>query len=132
MAGRDKHLQKARRNIEFLCEILGVAQSKRKLDWCAIAAFYAAVHIVDACLDPEHHPTSHGDRNKLIGREDFWIEYSSMYSLSKKSRYLDDDAVLLYPSVESVAEAIHDLREITRKTRLATELSGDLSQVPVP
>jgi hypothetical protein len=64
MPGRAQHLAKARSNAEFSIELLAGGQ---RLDWSVVAAFYSALHWVDAYLAGQQvHPFNHEDRERYL------------------------------------------------------------------
>ena len=98
MAGQPDHLAQARHNTE-LAEFL--AQGMKYKDWVITAAFYAAVHYVEAMLYRDHKWHSEkecGDGRsphawrlqclRELSTPQCWVQYRDLYDASKKVRYL--------------------------------------------
>jgi len=93
MADSDNHIKQWKHNRAFL-----VAISPEFPDWQVTAAFYVALHAVDALLahDRVVNVTSHQQRNGVLvvtNRYQFiWRHYQPLYQLSQTVRYLADPA----------------------------------------
>jgi hypothetical protein len=111
MAPYQAHLDQARHNTE-LAQYL--AQDMVYKDWVITAAFYAAVHYVEAAFAKRGW---HGDQtggesphiwrlNQLRQRKEYptdcWKAYKSLYESSRKVRYL-----LLWQETSSVANSYY-------------------------
>lgn len=93
----DLHLLTARLNQQFATQVadspLG-APSGGELNWAAVAAFYAAVHYVNACLweVARIEPRNHGDRQKHIATWPmlslFLPEYLALFDYGFRVRYV--------------------------------------------
>ena len=115
MTAVDDHLDQARRNLAFAQRLLsGRDPDATDVQWAVIAAFYCAVHCMQAHLTSlGHDPTNHAERGALIGmpssnvppdvrRSYFWLKQrseSARYRLGTfetdfvRDRVLDDHAL---------------------------------------
>ena len=89
MPSRDEHLGQARRNKEF-CDAAEPLSDYDHRDWVVTAAFYAALHLVDAVLAGDGlHPALHSTRDSHVRRHcrNAYPDYRSLKDLSRNSRY---------------------------------------------
>ena len=85
MASEQAHLLKAEQTRRFL-ETLG----DEFPDWLVIAAFYRAVHLVEALYSRHNvHSTKHNERNRRLKTEfpEIWVEFKPLYDVSRFVRY---------------------------------------------
>lgn len=86
-----RHRRKAERNMRFRSEIESVGNGYP--EWEVTAAFYAAVHLVQAYLLTFTHdrPRDHTARKAAIGRasdlRSIQDDYEELYDLSRGARY---------------------------------------------
>jgi hypothetical protein len=59
---RASHIDQAERNERLSLGLEGTTDT----DWAVTTLFYAAVHLVDACLAPGLHPREHRDRRDFV------------------------------------------------------------------
>lgn len=100
MPPRDTHLKQAQHNEDFIAHLQRGNGASEFTDWAVTAAFYAAVHYVEAVLaekerDPaRQHSTDHAFRNEILKRtksyEHLWKYYWPLYNASIYARYLSD------------------------------------------
>lgn len=86
MATESEHLQKAQHIQDFLDSI----NVNSFPDWYATAAFYKAVHLVEALCRRRGHATgSHLRRNTLLKRRypAIWRDYRPLWAFSRTARY---------------------------------------------
>lgn len=92
MATPDQYEEQARYN-ESWAHILAGDPEVRRMEWGIVAAFYAAVHYLDAqiLVRLNHEPQNHGDRfyhlrllHPLTGVRDM---YEQLFEASKQVRY---------------------------------------------
>lgn len=85
-----QHLAKANRNEAFAGEVSTLNPDYH--DWQVIAAFYAAVHVIQAYFTKKtrHYPQNHQERDTLVLNEMAMIynEYRELKQLSVSCRYL--------------------------------------------
>jgi len=89
MASHLKHIEQWKHNRAFLATI-----SAEYPDWVVTAAFYAALHAIDALLTFDGVPAivSHDARNRTLRQtnryQKLYKAYEPLYSLSRTVRYL--------------------------------------------
>jgi hypothetical protein len=86
MATEHEHRRQADHNQAFLDSI----DAARFPDWTTTAAFYKAVHLVQALFAASGHQCrSHSSRNKLLRLKfaTVWKQYHPLYSFSRLARY---------------------------------------------
>ena len=92
----EEHIHQAKRNLSFLREITAINDS---YDWQVTVCFYTALHLINAHLSKsglQYRKHSEVDlainpKNLLsLTRlpDDEYVAYSSLYKLSRRSRYL--------------------------------------------
>ena len=89
MAASREHQQKWKHNRLFLASLLFKPDHP---DWILVAAFYTAVHAVEAALATDNfHPDSHFVRHKILSKENrytkIWEHYHSLYNGAWVARY---------------------------------------------
>lgn len=89
MPTRAEHLKQARANADFCRSTAGAGNH---LDWVATAAFYCALHAVDAyfaTLATPLHPGSHVSRDRHVSLlvPPIWAEYRLLKDESIDARY---------------------------------------------
>jgi hypothetical protein len=118
MGQPEKHVAQWRHNREFLGSI-----DARFPDWKVTAAFYVALHAIDALLESDGVVvTSHDSRKHTLKNTNryaqIWKHYAPLYALARTVRYLAEpghwvgnDRIgtevfgkLLYPVEKSVAK----------------------------
>ncbi len=86
MGTEEKHIAKARANERFMESI-----TDEYPDWIAVAAFYAAVHWVEAGFRAQglHNSNKHKHRNDRLKHKfpAVWAEYKPLWNISKLARY---------------------------------------------
>lgn len=94
MADETTHPNQTNRN-QFALDSL-LASPIRLPEWVAIAAFYKALHIVEAVLDQaetgaDRHSRDHSHRNATLRRNypDLWEHYADLFKASMLGRYLE-------------------------------------------
>jgi hypothetical protein len=90
MPGIQSHIQQWKHNRAFLLTI-----APEYPDWLVTAAFYVALHAVDALLASDKiSPTTHAFRNSVLLKTNRYTEirrgYMPLYNLSQTVRYLAD------------------------------------------
>ncbi len=123
-----KHLNTAHANRAYSLSILnnGEDASEAELNWAAVAAFYAAMHAINAYLweIARLEPSSHRDRRAIIGQ---WPtlsmlerSYAALFNRSLLARYEPEYRV------KRSHLTIHISRHLTRIiTTIERELQGD-------
>jgi hypothetical protein len=83
---RRRHLSKAEQNETLSLSLQGGGHN----DWAVTLLFYAALHLVDAYLDPMQ-PKRHTDRRNLIRNDPvlrpIWFHYRELDDRSRDARY---------------------------------------------
>jgi hypothetical protein len=94
MAEDNIHIAQANRNQDVMTHL--AAATTPYHDWVATAAFYKAVHVVEAVFyhqepAPTKHATSHKDRNYLLKKNysQIWRNYRHLLTASLVARYLE-------------------------------------------
>jgi uncharacterized protein (UPF0332 family) len=91
MPSRADHIDQANRNRAHAMRLLNEWGSDRAaLEWAVTAAFYSAVHCIEAFLaEFGIHSNDHRDRAFHIrgAPDDLYIAYSSLYDASRRTRY---------------------------------------------
>jgi uncharacterized protein (UPF0332 family) len=123
------HIGQAKSNLEFLRVIN--AQASNHIDWQVTACFYTACHLVNAHLS--HHNMqyrSHSTVKNIISPsgnltniklpEDEYAYYESLFSLSRRARYLINDKdgnvnseIASFTYDKHLAKAVRHLDKIT-------------------
>jgi hypothetical protein len=89
MPSQARHEEQAQRNETFFQSLDETVSGNR--EWIVTAAFYAALHWVEAYFDNRHgwHLTSHRDRNDAVTRylSPVLNEYMRLYRASRRARY---------------------------------------------
>lgn len=127
MASFENHLQQAKTNLVFLKEI---NDKSKYFDWQVTVCFYAAVHLVNAHLAKcaNLHYKTHQETKLAINphnplavckiEEDVFDKYSSLEKLSRRARYLcndagqTDDQITYLTSEKRVSRAISRLNNV--------------------
>ena len=89
------HIEQAEHNRRFLQKILEIV--KEFADWVAVAAFYTALHYVEALFfrykpQNQQHATNHEMRERLLKQDQrfkqVWRHYWHLWQASVVARYL--------------------------------------------
>jgi hypothetical protein len=116
-----EHLARARRNREVADALIG-ADARRVIDppaleWATVAAFYSAVHYVNAYLWEKlrHEPRNHDERTNMVARASdlrtVFRSYSRLQDRAYRARYARTFSI----SPGDVAEAVQThLRAVER------------------
>ena len=116
MPNLDLHIKKYKHNKDFSNILL----KDEYCDWQITAAFYAALHLVEAVLSKENiHPTSHEERenvmldNYKIFNNDAMNNYHVLRNLSHKARYTDiiENNEELYLAKESLSNIEEEIKK---------------------
>lgn len=87
MPNRRTHVAKFRHNERLSHSLEGTANN----DWAVTTMFYAALHLVDACLAPAQHPRRHVDRRHIVSTDPrlqpIWQHYRQLEDRSQDARY---------------------------------------------
>lgn len=98
MAQVDEHIEQAKKNLNFLDEI---SKIQGYPDWQVTVCFYTALHLINAHLSSKGMQyRKHSDVDNAINPynalslcklpEEVYTAYSTLYKLSRRSRYLVD------------------------------------------
>jgi hypothetical protein len=94
MASETIHIEKANRNQQFLVSLITAPHPYS--DWIAVAAFYKAVHVVEAVFARNQplaaqHSVDHTSRNRILKTSypEIWSHYFFLYKTSLIARYLE-------------------------------------------
>ncbi len=98
MAQVDEHIAQVKKNLNFLNNISQIPES---LDWQVTVCFYSALHLINAHLASNGlQYRKHSDVDNAINPfnkiklcalpQEVYTAYSSLYKLSRRSRYLVD------------------------------------------
>jgi hypothetical protein len=121
------HLAQARHNFRLYQKLKGEGEF---LDWAVTALFYAALHLVQACLidiasDAFDYPRSHEQRDSFIRRKlgDVWLPYNFLQNQSTRARYHPDQPK---PSLDRLQqyEGDHFAMILAALERRGTRLPG--------
>lgn len=110
MPSRDEHLWQARHNDALIAHLQQEPDNPYQ-DWCVTAAFYSAVHLVEAYLATrQRHSADHAER-------DFVIRYESSLSPIRNSyrRLKNASIVARYGTGwrgQNVGDLLRDLEQI--------------------
>lgn len=89
MSSQYQHENQAQRNERFFQSLDKTVSINR--EWIVTAAFYAALHWLEAYYDNQHglHFDSHNTRNQMVRRSrlPLSIEYLELYEASRQARY---------------------------------------------
>lgn len=126
MATREAHIDQAKHNRNFAKQLLQVAPEFR--DWAVIAAFYAAVHYVEACFyevpaikHSDHRANPHNFRKVELAKcssKELYLHYNLLFEAAHKARYLQ--------SAMTRSSAVASLRLIS------TDAARTLIEVDLP
>lgn len=125
MGAEAEHRDQARRNYAFAARLLTQqANDQTCVQWAVIAAFYCAVHCMQAyLLQFGEDPKNHADRGFLIHQQNYRIPadvqdaYYWLKSRSEKARYR---LGRFYPSFVQQRVLDDRLETITQFVRLST------------
>jgi hypothetical protein len=90
------HLAQARHNFRLYNKLKDDGEF---LDWAVTVLFYAALHLIQACLldiaaDAFDYPKGHEQRDAYIRRKlsDIWLPYNFLQNQSTRARYHPDQS----------------------------------------
>lgn len=137
MASFDEHILQAKSNLKFLEETNSKNQSF--WDWQVTAAFYVAVHIVNAHLAQVanlHYRTHEDVKNAInphrplaIGKVDepIYLSYVKLEGLSRRSRYLCHDNNETHSNLQHLTYDKHFTKAIRKLDELLDYFSNKYS-----
>ncbi len=121
-----RHLARARRNRDVADALIG-PRARSIIDpppreWAVVAAFYSAVHYVNAYLweKRRQEPSNHDHRRRLVAQESDLRRMSQSYGRLRALAFLARYADLFSPAESEIHGAVQtDLRAVERALNVA-------------
>jgi hypothetical protein len=118
-----EHFELALRNQRFALWLISddLDSPEQSAEWVSIAAFYGAVHAINACLWELHRfePVSHNQRNRRIERDDVLRDVRQEYRILRDRAYYARYVPTFRLSVEDARESCEVLQLIIDSVNVA-------------